>query len=73
MSKDLKDFYSHLNAEDSTGADYVHAKRVCNDLVECHNLNVQSDTLLLADAFENFRNMYLKIYKLDPTGFLSSP
>ena len=34
---------------------------------------VQSDTLLLADVFENFRNMCLKIYKLDPAKFLSAP
>ena len=34
---------------------------------------VQSDTLFLADVFENFRNMCLKIYKLDPTRFLSAP
>ena len=27
---------------------------------------VQSDTLLLADVLENFRNMCLNIYELDP-------
>ena len=26
----------------------------------------QSDTLLLADVFENFRNMSIKVYELDP-------
>ena len=34
---------------------------------------VESDKLLLADAFENFRNMCLKIYELDPAKFLSAP
>ena len=34
---------------------------------------VQSDTLLLADVFENFRNMCLGIYELDPAKFLSAP
>ena len=34
---------------------------------------VQSDTLLLADVFENFRNTCLKIYELDPAKFLSAP
>ena len=34
---------------------------------------VQSDMLMLADVFENFRNMYLKIHKLDPAKFLSAP
>ena len=33
---------------------------------------VQRDTLLLADVFENFRNMCLEIYELDPTKFLSA-
>ena len=34
---------------------------------------VQSNTLLLADVFENFRNMCLEIYELDPAKFLSAP
>ena len=34
---------------------------------------VQSDTLLLADVFENFRNMCIKVYELDPDHFLSAP
>ena len=40
------------------------------DLGEYHDLYVQSDTLLLADVFENFRNMYIKVYGLDPVYFL---
>ena len=34
---------------------------------------VQSDTLLLADVFENFRDMCLKEHELDPAHFLSLP
>ena len=61
-----------------TDADYVHAKRACKDfeienLGECYDLYVQSNTLLLADVFGNFRNMCLKIYELDPAKFLSAP
>ena len=29
--------------------------------------------LLLADAFENFQNVCLRIYELDPAKFLSAP
>ena len=54
-----EDFYSHLDMEDIADADYAHAKRVCKyseikNLGEYHDLYVQSDTLLLADVFENF-------------------
>ena len=64
--------------EDIANTDYMHAKRVCKDfeiknLGEYHDLHLKSDTLLLADVFENFRKMYLKIYELDPVNFLSAP
>ena len=56
---------------DITDADYATAKRVCKQseiksLGEYHDLYVQSDTLLLPDVFENFINMCLEIYELDP-------
>ena len=34
---------------------------------------LQSDTLLLADVFQNFRNMCIKVYEIDPAHFLSAP
>ena len=73
-----EDFYSHLNMEDITNVDSTHPKRVSKDfeiknLGEYLDLYVQSDTLLLADVFENFRNMCLKIYEPDPEKFLSAP
>ena len=56
----------------------MHGKRVRKDFEiknsgEYHHLYLKSDTLLLADVFENFRKMCLKIYQLDPAKFLSAP
>ena len=34
---------------------------------------IKSDTILLADVFENFRNKCIEIYELDPAPFLSAP
>ena len=58
--------------------DYRHAKRVFKNLNnknlgDYYDLSVQSDTLLLADVFENFRNKCAEIYELDPAHFLSAP
>ena len=36
-------------------------------------MDIQSDTILLADVFENFRNKCIEIYELDPAPFLSAP
>ena len=44
-----------------------------NNLSDYHDLYVQSDTLLLADIFENFRNECFEIYELDRAHFLSAP
>ena len=64
--------------EDITDAGYSHAKGVCKDFEikdsgEYHDLYVQGGTLLVADVFENFRKMCLKIYEIDPAKFLSAP
>ena len=72
-----EDFYSYLNMKDVTDADYGHVKIVCRDfemkhLGKYHDLYVQSDTLLSADVFENFINMCINIYKLDPAKFISA-
>ena len=54
-----EDFYSNLNIEDISDIDYRHANNVfrvfkLENLGSYHDLNVQSDTLLLADVFDNF-------------------
>ena len=49
------------------------SKEFCIYIGEYHNLYVQSDTLLVADVFENFRNKCLEIYGLDPIYFVSAP
>ena len=43
------------------------------NLGEYHDQYVQSDTLVFADVWENFRNTCLKIHKIDPAKFLSAP
>ena len=73
-----EDFYSNLNMEDISDIDYRHANNgfkvfKLENLGNYHDLYVQSDTLLLADAFNNFRNMCIKEYELDPAHFLSLP
>ena len=75
---DKKVFYSELNLEDITDKDYAHSQKVFKEsklknVGDYHDLYVQSDTLLLADVFENFRNKCIEIYELDPAHFLSAP
>ena len=66
-----EDLYSNLNIEDINDIDYRHANNAfkvfkLENLGNYHDLYVQSDTLLLVDVFNNFRNMCLKEYELDP-------
>ena len=75
---DKKEFYSSLNMEGITNVDYRHGKRVFKyfnneNIDNYHDLYVQNDTLLLANIFENFRNVTIKIYELDPAQILSLP
>ena len=64
--------------EDIDDIDYRHGSNVfkgfkLENLGDYHDVYVQSDTLLLADVFENFRDMCIKDYELDPAHFLSLP
>ena len=75
---DKEDFYSNLNMEDITDVDHRHAKRLFinlnnKNMGDYNDFYVQSDTLLLADVFENFRRRCIEIYELDPAHFLSAP
>ena len=75
---DKESFYSSLNMENIDDIDYGHGNNVfkkfkLKNLAEYHDLYVQSDTLLLADVFENFRKMCIKVHELDPAHFLSLP
>ena len=63
-------FYSKLNDEGISDEDYTHAQRVwetfeMKTLEDYHNLYNKLDVLLLADVFENFRDICIENYKLD--------
>ena len=64
-------FYSKLSGKGITEKDYEHAGNVwisfkMKTFKEYHELYNITDVLLLADVFENFRDLCLKIYGLDP-------
>ena len=71
-------FYSELDLEDISDKDYSHARKVWDvfetkNIGEYHDLYVQTDTSLLADIFEKFRDKCIETYGLDPSYFLSAP
>ena len=60
-----------VNLEDISDEDNAHPQKVWDvfeikNLGEYHDLYVQSDTLLLSDIFEDFRNMYYKKFVSAP-------
>ena len=71
-------FYSKLNKKDITDEDYNHAQKVWKEfemttMKDYHDLYLELDVLLLADVFENFREVCLDNYKLDPAWYLTAP
>ncbi|XP_065639695.1 uncharacterized protein LOC136072408 [Hydra vulgaris] len=71
-------FYSRLNNEDISDEDYLHAQTVwkefnCENFRDYHNLYNVSNVLLLADVFENFTDLCIKNYKLDPAWYYTAP
>ena len=71
-------FYSRLSGEGITEEDYKHALNVWDvfkmkTFKDYHELYNETDVLLLADVFENFRNNNLRIYNLDPAHYFTAP
>ena len=71
-------FYSKLSGEGIDDQDYEHAEKVwsafnCTTMRDYHDLYNESDVLLLADIFENFRDICMDNYKLDPAWYFTSP
>ena len=70
-------FYSKLTGEYMTDEDYQHAQTVWKEFNivskrDYHNLHNLSDVLLLANVFENFRNICMNHYGLDPNWYFSA-
>ena len=73
-----EDFYSKLNDCNITDKEYKHAQDIwekfkINNLGEYHDLYLKTDVLLLADVFEEFRNICMENYSLDPAWYYTSP
>ena len=73
-----KAFYSKLSGRGITEKDYKHAWNVWNTFnmktfKDYHELYNETDVLLLADVFENFRDLCLKIYGLDSVYYFTAP
>lgn len=71
-------FYNKLTESNITDEQYTHALKVwsefnCNNLGDYSDLYLKSDVLLLADIFENFRNICINTYDLDPAHYYTSP
>ena len=71
-------FYSRLNDEGISDENYTHAKKVwktfeMKNLEDYHNLYNKVDVLLLADAFENLRDICIKNYNLRPAHYYTVP
>ena len=71
-------FYSKLTGRGITEKNYKHVLNVWNTFKmktfkDYHKLYNETDVLLLADVFENFRDLCLKIYGLDPVHYYTAP
>ena len=73
-----EDFYSKLNDCNITDKEYKHAQDIwekfkIRNLGEYHDLYLKTNVLLLVDVFEEFRNICLENYNLDPAWYYTSP
>ena len=71
-------FFSKLTGRGISKKNYKHVLNVwytfkMKTFKDYHELYNETDVLLLADVFENFRDLCLKIYGLDPVYYFTAP
>ena len=71
-------FFSKLYSKTISEEEYGRAQDVWNHfgiqtMRDYHDLYLKTDTLLLADVFENFRQVAISNYGLDPCHYFTSP
>ena len=71
-------FFSKLSGEGISDEDYEHAQKVWSTfkmktLRDYHKLYNMLDVLLLCDVFENFRDLCITNYDLDPAWYYTAP
>ncbi|CAH1737406.1 unnamed protein product [Aphis gossypii] len=73
-----QDFYSTLTETGIKDNEFEHAKEVwdhfdCKTLGDYSDLYLKIDVLLLADVFENFRDVCMRAYNLDAAHYFTAP
>lgn len=71
-------FFNSLLDEKISDKDYLHAQNVWNifgikTLGEYNDLYLATDVCLLADLFENFHDLCLKMFNLDASNLMTAP
>jgi hypothetical protein len=74
----IEKFYSRLNNKGLTISEYLHSKLVykkfnCKSFKDYHDIYLSCDVYLLADIFENYRELCLEHFKLDPAHYITNP
>ena len=74
----IEEFKNDLTGENISQSEYDHAQNIyrtfkMKNLGDFTDFYVVMDTLLLADVFENFRNISMRDFGLDPSRYYSLP
>uniref|UniRef100_A0A2S2QNX5 DNA-directed DNA polymerase n=1 Tax=Sipha flava TaxID=143950 RepID=A0A2S2QNX5_9HEMI len=75
---ECSEFFSALREEHVAIAEHEHTIRVwdhfdCRTVGDYSDLYLKIDVLLLADVFENFRDICMQTYNLDPAYYYTAP